>query len=172
MTGVQTCALPISLLGEAGSKVTATSNFSMVPKGPKGRFPGIASHAWGIPAGAKNKAASWEFIKWALSKEMVLRLVEKHGLGSVTRQSLLNSPAYKQKMVINGVDTGQLFLDTIALVSRGYMKYRTMHVYPQVNAQINQAISRVISGQMKAKESLAQAQANAIADLKRAGVKL
>jgi len=162
----------LALLGEAGSKVTATSNFSMVPQGPKGRFPGIASHAWGIPAGAKNKEASWEFIKWALSKEMVLRLVEKHGLGSVTRQSLLNSPAYKQKMVINGVDTGQLFLDTIAFASRGYMKYRTMHVYPQVNAQINQAVSRVISGQMKANESLALAQANAIADLKRAGVKL
>jgi multiple sugar transport system substrate-binding protein len=162
----------LALLGEAGSKVTATSNFSMVPQGPKGRFPGIASHGWGIPASAKNKAASWEFIKWALTKEMVLRLVEKHGLGSVTRQSLLSSPAYKQKMVINGVDTGQLFLDTIALASRGYMKYRTMHVYPQVNAQINQAISRVISGQMKAKESLALAQSNAIADLKRAGVKL
>jgi multiple sugar transport system substrate-binding protein len=75
-------------------------------------------------------------------------------------------------MVINGVDTGQLFTDTLAYSSRGYMKYRTMHVYPQVNAQINQAISRVVSGQMKAKESLAQAQANAVADLKRAGVKL
>ena len=52
------------------------------------------------------------------------------------------------------------------------MKYRTVHVYPQANAQINQAISRVSPGQMKAKESLALAQANAIADLKRAGVKL
>jgi hypothetical protein len=44
-----------------------------------------------------------EFIKWALTKEMILRLVEKHGLGSVTRQSVMSSPAYKQKMVINGV---------------------------------------------------------------------
>ena len=102
----------------------------------------------------------------------MLRLVERHGLGSVTRQSLLGAPAYKQKMVINGVDTGQLFTDTLAFASRGYMKYRTVHVYPQVNAQINQAISRVVSGQMKAKESLSQAQANAVADLKRAGVKL
>ena len=45
----------LALLGEAGSKVTTTSNFSMVPQGPKGRFPGIASHGWGIPVGAKNK---------------------------------------------------------------------------------------------------------------------
>ena len=103
---------------------------------------------------------------------MILLLLEMHWLVPVTRQSVMSSPAYKQKMVINGVDTGKLFLDTIALASQGYMKYRTVHVYPQANAQINQAIGRVVSGQMKAKESLALAQANAVADLKRAGVKL
>ena len=36
------------------------------------------------------------------------------------------------------------------------MKYRTVHVYPQVNAQINQAIERVVSGQMSAKEAFAR----------------
>ena len=73
-------------------------------------------------------------------------------------------------MVINGVDTGKLFLDSIAMSEQGYMKYRTVHVYPQANAQINQAVSRVVSGQMKAKDAR-MAQANTIADLKRAGVK-
>ena len=72
----------------------------------------------------------------------------------MTRKSLIDSTAYKQRMVINGVDTGKLFLDTIAMSEQGYMKYRTVHVYPQANAQINQAMSRVVSGQMKAKESL------------------
>ena len=74
-------------------------------------------------------------------------------------------------MVINGIDTGKIFLDSIAMSEQGYMKYRTVHVYPQANAQINQAVSRVVSGQMKAKELFALAQANAIADLKRAGVR-
>ena len=161
-----------ALLGTEGSKVTPTSNFSMIPRGPKGRFPGVASHGWGIPVGAKNKDASWEFIKWAMSKELVGRMVDTHGLGSVTRTSLLNSPAYKSRMIINGVDTGKMFLDSIALSEQGHMKYRTVHVYPQVNAQINQAVSRVVSGQMKAKEAFALAQTNALADLKRAGVRL
>ena len=161
----------VALLGESGSKVVNTSNFSMVPKGPKGRFPGIASHGWGIPTGAKNKDASWEFIKWATSKELIANMIQKHGLGSVTRKSMTESNAYKQKMIINGVDTGKLFLDSIALGDQGHMKYRTVHVYPQANAQINQAMGRIISGQMKAKESLAMAQANAIADLRRAGVR-
>jgi len=160
-----------ALLGEEGSKVTKTSNFSMIPKGPKGCFPGVASHGWGIPVGAKNKDASWEFIKWSLSRDLIQRMTQKHGLGSVTRKSLIGSADYKQRMVINGIDTGQLFLDSIAMSEQGYMKYRTVHVYPQANAQITQALGRIISGQMKAKESLAQAQANTIADLKRAGVR-
>ncbi len=161
----------LALLGESGSKVSTTSNFSMIPQGPKGRFPGVASHGWGIPVGAKNKDASWEFIKWSMSKELIGRMTEKHGLGSVTRKSLLDSPAYKQRMVINGVDTGKIFLDSISRSEEGYMKYRTVHVYPQANAQINQAFGRVVSGQMKAKESFAQAQANTIADLRRAGIR-
>ena len=162
----------LALLGAEGSQVTKTSNFGLCPKGPKGRFPGIASHAWGIPAGAKNKDASWEFIKWSMSKELLGRMAQQHGLGSVTRKSILESPGYKQKMVINGADLGKLFIDTLAFSEQGHMKYRTVHVYPQANAQINQAMGRVISGQMKAKESFAQAQVNTIADLKRAGVKL
>jgi multiple sugar transport system substrate-binding protein len=161
-----------ALLGEEGSKVVNTSNFAVIPKGPKGRFPGVASHGWGIPVGAKNKEASWEFIKWSMSKEFIARLTQKHGLGSVTRKSLIDSEAYKKRMVINGVDTGKLFLDSLAMSQQGHMKYRTVHVYPQANAQINQAIGRIVSGQMKAKESLALAQTNTMADLKRAGVKL
>ena len=162
----------LALLGADGSTVAKTSSFSMMPKGPKGRFPGIASHGWGIPVGAKNKDAAWEFIKWSMSKEFLGRLVEKHKLGSVTRKSIIGSDAYKKQMVINGVDTGQIMLDSIATSEQGHMAYRTVHVYPQANAQINQAIGRIVSGQMKAKESLALAQTNAIADLKRAGVKL
>ena len=97
------------------------------------------------PVGAKNKEASWEFIKWSMSKEFIARLTQKHGLGSVTRKSLIDSEAYKKRMVINGVDTGKLFLDSIAMSQQGYMKYRTVHVYPQANAQINQAIGRIVS---------------------------
>ena len=74
--------------------------------------------------------------------------------------------------MVNGVDTGRLVLDTIKLGEQGHMKYRTVPVYPQVNVQINQALGRIITGQMSAKESMNQAQTAVMADLKRAGVKL
>ena len=161
----------LALLAGEGSKVTNTSAFGLFPKGPKGRFPGIASHAWGIPTGSKNKDAGWEFIKWAMSKDVLNRMTRQHGLGSVTRRSVLEAPAYREKMVVNGYDLGKIFLDTLAFADQGHMKYRTVHVYPQANAQINQAMGRVVSGQMKAKESFALAQTNTIADLRRAGVR-
>ncbi|KAF1044553.1 hypothetical protein [Xylophilus sp.] len=52
------------------------------------------------------------------------------------------------------------------------MKYRTVSVYPQVDQQLNKAIELIASGQLSAKQAFQQAQANTIAELKRAGAKL
>ena len=154
------------------SRVAKTLRFSLFPRGPKGRFPGIASHGWGIPVGSKNKEAAWEFIKWATSKDLLNRMVKERQLGSVTRRSVYDSPDYRKLITVNGQDTGQLVLDTIKLSEQGHMKYRTVPVYPQVNVQLNQALGRIISGQQSAKESMAQAQNTIIADFRRAGVKI
>ena len=62
-----------------------------MPAGPNGNFPGSNSHGLGIPAGSKKKEAAWEFIKWALSKEMIDPVVEKHGYPSVCRASVIKS---------------------------------------------------------------------------------
>ena len=159
-------------IAEKSNKAAKTMHFGLMPRGPKGRFPGIASHGWGIPAGSKNKDAAWAFIQWAQSKELLLRMVREKGLGSVTRASIYNESEYRKLISVNGVDTGQVVLETIKLGEQGHMKYRTVPPYPQVNVQLNQAIGRIISGQMSAKESMAAAQASVIADLRRAGVKL
>ena len=119
--------------------------FSLYPRGPKGRFPGIASHGWGIPTGSKNKDAAWEFIKWSTSKSLISRMVKEKNLGSVTRKSIFDSPDYKKLIMVNGVDTGAVVQQTIKLGEQGHMKYRTVPVYPQVNVQLNQAIGRIVA---------------------------
>ena len=160
-------------LGDAEtSKVASTVNYSLMPAGPAGRFPGVASHGWGIPVGSRNKDAAWEFIKWAMSKDMLQRMLTEKGYGSITRLSIIDSPEFKQKMTVNGHDVAKIYVDTIDLAAKGHMKYRTVHVYPQVDRQIDKAIELVASGQMSAKEALKQANENAIADLRRAGVSL
>jgi multiple sugar transport system substrate-binding protein len=159
-------------MGGKDSKVAQTCNFSMCPAGPKGRFPGVAAHGWGIPAGSKNKDAAWQFISWAMSKPMMHRMLVERGYSSVTRRSLIDSPEFKGKLTVNGHDIVKVYLDTIALGGQGYMKYRTIYVYPQVDKQIDIAIQNIASGQMAANEAMRQAQQNSLAELQRAGIKL
>jgi multiple sugar transport system substrate-binding protein len=159
-------------MGAPDSKVARTCSFSMCPAGPKGPYPGVATHGWGIPSGSKNKDAAWQFIAWAMSKPVIRRMVAERGYSSITRRSLIESPEFKGKLNINGHDISKIYLDTIELGARGYMKYRTVHVYPQVDKQIDIAIQNIASQQMSAQAAMKQAQQNSLSELKRAGVNL
>ncbi|HVC62962.1 MAG TPA: extracellular solute-binding protein [Acetobacteraceae bacterium] len=156
----------------AGSKVAKTCALSLMPGGPKGRFPNVAGHGWGIPVGSRNKDAAWEFITWATSKQLFQRMFRDHGYSSVTRRSLIDEPEFRQKLQINGIDVAQLYLDTLTLGAKGYTIYRTVPPYPPIDHEIDVAIQRIISKQQSAKESMARLQRNALTQLKRAGVKL
>jgi multiple sugar transport system substrate-binding protein len=158
-------------LGDASkSKVAKTVKFAMMAAGPKGAFPGVASHGLAIPVGSKKKDAGWEFIKWAMSKETMLRSLTEGGYGSQTRKSIINSDTFVKANTINGQDISKLYLDTIDKAATGYMAYRTIHVYPQVDAQIDKLISNVASGAMSVKQACQTAQDNSIAEMKKAGV--
>ncbi len=170
------CTHSIAFLGPVGkppSKAAPTTAYSMMPAGPAGSFPGTASHGWGIPTGAKNKDASWAFIKWATSKEMFQRLLVEKSYGSITRKSLTETPEFKSIMTINGYDVGKMFVDVLNLAgSKNYMAYRTVSAFPQADQQINKAIEIITTQQMSAKEAMKRAQEGSIADIKRAGIKL
>jgi len=155
------------------SEVRETVRFGFMPAGPAGAFPGSNSHGFGIPLGAKNKEAAWEFIKWALSKKMVKRLALEKNYSAICRKSVINDPDYRKGMTHKGQDIALLYLNVLELGGKtGYMKYRTVPVFPQVGDKINKAIERIVTKQQPAEEAMKQAQAEAIADLKKAGVKM
>ena len=159
-------------LAQKDSKVADTSAFSLMPAGPKGRFPGLANHGWGIPTGSKQKDAAWDFITWAMSKQTVKKMFVEKGYSSVTRQSVIEDPAFKESLQLNGYDVSKIYLDTIAAAAKGYMTYRTIPVYPQVDREIDTAIQSVISEQLSPEAAMKRAQENAIAQIRRSGVKL
>ncbi len=163
----------VPLVKDPDSKVAKTTRFALMPEGPKGNFPGSNSHGLGIPAGSKKKEAAWEFIKWALSKETMNMIVEKHGYPSVCRTSVIKSPKFKEVMTLNGQDVAALYLEVLQLGGKsGYMKYRTVPVFPQVGDKINKAIERIATKQQGAAEAMKQAQAESIQDLQKAGIKV
>jgi len=155
------------------SKVKSTVRYALMPGGPAGQFPGSNSHGFGIPVGAKNKRAAWAFITWAMSKETLRRISVEKGYTTVCRRSIIDDPAYRKAMTFNGQDVADLYLKVLNLGGKsGYMKYRTVPVFPQVGDKINKAIERIATKQQGARDAMKQAQVEAIEDLKKAGVKL
>ncbi|MDA8052425.1 MAG: extracellular solute-binding protein [Rhodospirillales bacterium] len=154
------------------SKVQKTCAFSLFPAGPAGRFPQIATHGWGIPVGSRHKNAAWQFITWAMSKPLLLRMFRDQGWSSITRRSIIEMPEFRRKLTYNGFDVAKMYLDTIDLGAKGYMAYRTVPPYPQVDREITIAIESIISGEKSPKQAMDAAQKNSIAELRRAGVKI
>jgi multiple sugar transport system substrate-binding protein len=75
----------------AKSQVADKVGFAAFPAGPDGTKPyNITSWALGVGANSEKKDAAWEFIKWAESKEMVLKLQAEGNPGA--RISVWNSP--------------------------------------------------------------------------------
>ncbi len=100
-------------------------------------------------------------------------IVEKHGYPSACRTSVIKSPKFREVMTLNGQDVASLYLEVLQLGGKsGYMKYRTVPVYPQVGDKINKAIARIATKQQPAPEAMKQAQAEAILDLQKAGIKI
>ena len=153
------------------SQVKETVRYALMPEGPAGNFPGSNSHGLGIPAGSRQKDAAWAFIQWALSKETIGRIVQDKGYATVCRRSIIEAPYFKERMTLNGQDVASLYLQVLDLGGEsGYMKYRTVPVYPQVGDKINKAIERIASGQQNGAEAMRQAQEEALVDLRKAGV--
>jgi ABC-type glycerol-3-phosphate transport system substrate-binding protein len=92
----------------AKSKVKDRVGFALPPGGPAGRFPQAAVHGLQIPAGARQKDVSWEFIKWATSKEVMGRISESVVYPAVTRASVLGSPESRQKCLLWGASVDAL----------------------------------------------------------------
>jgi multiple sugar transport system substrate-binding protein len=161
----------VPLAKHADSVVKDTVRYSLMPAGPSGNFPGSNSHGLGIPVGSRRKELAWEFIKWALSKPMLNRIVAERGYPSVCRRSVITGDAFRSALTLNGQDVASLYLQVLELGGRsGYMKYRTVPVFPQVGDTINRGIARIATRQQDAAASMRQSQQDAIQVLQRAGV--
>jgi len=163
---------PILLSNE--SKVKDTSRVVRMPAGPVRDFPAANSQGLGIPKNAKNKKAAWEFIKWALSPEISMRLVKEHGHSSVCRKSVIESEEYRRLNTVNGQDLGALYLEVLGLPAKGenYMAYRTVKEFPIVGDVLNKAFEQVATGQLAAPAAMNAAQEQAVANMRRAGTAL
>lgn len=86
-----------NLLDPTKSTVADKTGVVVFPAGPKGSVPySVTSWGLSIAAGSKNKDAAWEFVKWATSKEIVLK-EQGQGANPGARTSVWNDPVGKSK---------------------------------------------------------------------------
>jgi multiple sugar transport system substrate-binding protein len=163
----------VGLAGDPGkSKVHDRVAYALPPGGPAGRFPQIAVHGMQIPAGAKQKEVSWEFIRWALSKEVMSRIAETTAYPAVTRASVLDSPKYKQKYNWGGSDIGALHGQVLKLAGSGYMAYRTVPEFPPIGDRVTIGVTEVMTGQKSAEHAMRDTNRDVEAILTKAGHKI
>lgn len=162
--------LPLATSPE--SKVKDTVRFALVPSGSGGNLPAANAQGYGIPVGARQKEAAWTFIQWATSRETLRRIALERGGLAVPRRSIIDDPEYRAALMINGQDVAALYLEILEKAGAGYMRYRTVPVFPQVGDKINKAIERIATGQQDAASSMVVAQREAVDDLRKAGVPL
>ncbi len=130
-----------NLLDPTKSTVADKTGVIVFPAGPKGSVP-YSVTSWGLSmaAGSKNKDAAWEFIKWATSKQIVLK---EQGEGAVpgARTSVWADPAGKAKFPADWIAAQQASAN-----GRGYDR----PLVTQVNAArdiIGTVITDAINGQ-------------------------
>ena len=128
----------------ATSTVADKVEIALVPGGPAGRFPQIASHGYQIPKNAKNKDAAWEFINWACSPEVMLGSALDGGYFALPRQSVLTSTAYADMYDKGETKIGELIAEAVNLAK---VDYRVVPEFPEVGARIGQGIGEIVSGQ-------------------------
>lgn len=130
---------------------------AMVPEGPAGRFPQIASHGYQIPKNAKEKDAAWEFIKWASSAENMLGSAIERSYFALPRESVLTDPIYKEKYNTGDSPIGDLIAEALNLAK---CEYRVVPEFPEVGARLGQGIGEILSGQKSAQDALDSVQAD------------
>jgi len=151
------------------SKVSDKLAIALPPGGPAGQFPQIATHGWEIPKGAKNKDAGWEWIKWSLSKDVLMRAATESSFSAVPRKSVLTSKEYADKYTIAGTNTGDLIA---AAFSLSKCEYRVVPEFPEIGQRLGQGIGEIVSGQKGVKDALDAVQKDAVQIMKTAGYDL
>lgn len=135
------------------SKVVGKIGYAPIPAGKEGKHPAIAVASLNINSLSKKKQAAWEFIKWATSSEMQMKMAANGSRSDVTRNSVFADPTYKKAY---GWDNGNWLKNTQEMMNIMKADYRPVY-YPewvQIGNTIAIEVQSVFTGEKAAKAAL------------------
>jgi ABC-type glycerol-3-phosphate transport system substrate-binding protein len=155
----------VGLYNAKDSKVQGNAGLALPPVGPDGKshyqHPFVAGI--GIPKGAPDVDAAWEFIKWYTAKSTVDMSIVPGNRMTPCIPALIKTEKYKEKFG----PIGDMILQTLAVAD-----WRMMPVFPE-NGQmiflIGDAWSSVVSGSKTPEQALNDAQKGIMEVMTKAG---
>jgi ABC-type glycerol-3-phosphate transport system substrate-binding protein len=146
-------AVLIALLYDKGGAVAENTGVAIIPAGPAGRHPGLYTPAYVMSKKAKNKKASWEFIRWATSYEQMLSDAVDGGNYEIASERVIKSKEFNKRFPYQE-------MNAVVLESRQYSKEERPMIlrWPEVGDIVGEVAQRAIAGEITAKQALDEAQ--------------
>ncbi len=141
------------------SKLAGKVGYAPVPRGPAGLRSSLIAWCLSIGSKSKNKEATWLFLQWLASKEMVLRQAKMKM--PVGRESVWKSPEFQSSMSKEWLDAFAKELPTAAVNQANPLVVQV----PETRDAIGKAIVSVIQGG-NAKQAATKAQQDCLKILK------
>ena len=137
-------------------------SIAAVPSGPAGRSPAIAVHGLGVPADAPNAEASFEFIEWATSEEVLTKIALMQAYPDFTRASVAKNP----EVIAKYESIHPEFLNLkVQMLGDAIGHYRPLlPQWPTIGATVGENINAAVNGIMSNEEALANSDQD-IADI-------
>ncbi|MEP2474055.1 MULTISPECIES: extracellular solute-binding protein [Roseobacteraceae] len=140
-------------LDPAKSQFADKISIAAVPSGPEGRSPAIAVHGLGVPADAPNPEASFAFIEWATSEDVLTQIALSQSYPDFTRASV----AQNADVIAKYESIHPEFLNLkVQMLGDAIGHYRPLlPQWPQMGATVGENINASVNGIMSSEEALA-----------------
>ena len=128
-------------------------SIAAVPSGPEGRSPAIAVHGLGVPADASNPEASFAFIEWATSEDVLTQIALSQSYPDFTRASV----AQNADVIAKYESIHPEFLNLkVEMLGDAIGHYRPLLLqWPQMGATVGENINAAVNGILSNEEALA-----------------
>ena len=138
-----------SLIYEEGGPVADGTKTALMPAGPLGtRHVGLYCPPYAIPSLSQSKDAAWQLAKFLCAPEQVMADAQESGFVEVSRNSVLNDPAFRRRFRPDLVET------TVATRSFARGERPVTRFGMEVGNIIGDEIVRVLTGELTAQEAM------------------
>jgi sorbitol/mannitol transport system substrate-binding protein len=138
-----------SLIYEEGGPVADGTKTALMPAGPLGtRHVGLYCPPYAIPSLSQSKEAAWELAKFLCAPEQVLADAQESGFVEVSRNSVLNDPAFRSRFRPELVET------TVASRAFARGERPVTRFGMEVGNIIGDEIVRVLKGELTSQEAM------------------